>query len=64
MQEKVTRQELREMKIGQTKIVVLKDAKKISAARVTCTQLKHEEKLEFLVKQDFNANAISITRTK
>ena len=64
IQEKVTRQELREMHIGQTRIFMLKDAKKVSAARVTCTQLKQEENLEFLCKQDFNANAVSITRLK
>ena len=63
-QKKVTRQELREMHIGQTRIFVLTDPKKVSAARVTCTQLKQEEKLEFLCKQDFDANAVSITRIK
>ena len=52
------------MHIGQTRIFTLTDAKKVSAARVTCTQLKQEEKLEFLCKQDFNANAVSITRVK
>ena len=52
------------MHIGQTRIFTLADPKKVSAARVTCTQLKQEEKLEFLVKQDFNANAVSITRLK
>ncbi len=64
MQEKVTRQELRDMRIGQTRIITLTDPKKVSAARVTCTQLKKEEKLEFLVKQDFETNSVSITRTK
>ena len=64
MQEKVTRQELRDMRIGQTRIITLKDPKKVSAARVTCTQLKKEEKIEFLVKQDFETNSVSITRTK
>ena len=64
VQEKVTRQELREMHIGQTRIFTLASAKKVSAARVTCTQLKQKKKLEFLVKQDFNANAVSITRIK
>ena len=63
-QEKVTRQELRELHIGQTRIFTLTDPKKVSAARVTCTQLKQEEKLEFLVKQDFDAVAVSITRIK
>ena len=63
-QEKVTRQELREMHIGQTRIFTLKDPKRVSSARVTCTQLKQEEKLEFLCKQDFEANAVSITRLR
>jgi hypothetical protein len=63
-QEKVTRQELRELHIGQTRIFILTDPKKVAAARVTCTQLKQEEKLEFMVKQDFDANAVSITRIK
>lgn len=63
-QKKVTRQELRELHIGQTRIFILTDPKKVAAARVTCTQLKQEEKLEFMVKQDFDANAVSITRIK
>ena len=63
-QEKVTRKELREMHIGQTRIFTLTDAKKVSSARVTCAQLKLEEQMDFLVKQDYNANAVSITRLK
>lgn len=63
-QEKVTRQELREMHIGQTRIIHLDDAKKVTSARVTCTQMKNEEGLEFVAKCDYPAKAISITRTK
>lgn len=61
-QEKVTRQELREMHVGQTRIFQLTDKKKLSSARVTCTQLKNEEGLEFAVKPDYEAVAVSITR--
>jgi len=61
-QEKVTRQELREMHIGQTRIFTLTDAKKVTSARVTCTQMKHEEGLEFMVKPDYQAKSVSITR--
>ena len=61
-QEKVTRQELREMHIGQTRIFQLTDAKKVSSARVTCTQMKQEEGLEFQVRPDYEAKAVSITR--
>jgi hypothetical protein len=63
-QEKVTRQELREMHIGQTRIITLTDGKKISSARQTCQQLKNEEGLEFMFKPDYDAKAVSITRTK
>lgn len=63
-QERVTRQELREMHIGQTRIITFDDAKKVSSARVTCTQMKNEEGLEFVAKCDYPAKAISITRTK
>lgn len=62
-QEKVTRQELREMHIGQTRIFNLTNAKKVTSARVTCTQLKQEEGLEFIVKPDYKSKAVSITRT-
>ena len=63
VQEKVTRQELRDLHIGQTRIFQLEDAKRISSARVTCTQLKKEEGLHFTVKMDYDAKAVSITRT-
>ena len=63
-QEKVTRQELRDMHIGQTRIITLENAKKVSSARVTCTQMKLEEGLEFTVKPDYAASAVSITRIK
>ena len=61
-QEKVTRQEVRDMRIGQTRIFQLTDAKKVTSARVTCTQMKHEEGLEFQVRPDYEAKAVSITR--
>ena len=63
-QEKVTRQELRDMAVGQTRIFILKDAKKVSSARITCTQLKKEEGLEYVVRPDYTAKAVSVTRGK
>ena len=63
-QEKVTRQELREMRIGQTRIINLTDPKKIPSARVTCTQMKQEEGFEFAFRPDYEAVAVSITRVK
>ena len=38
--------------------------KKIPSARQTCQQLKNEEGLEFMFKPDYEAKAVSITRTK
>lgn len=64
IQEKVTRKELREMHIGQTRIITLIDPKKIPSARITCLQMKQEEGLEFIFKPDFEAKAVSITRIK
>ena len=63
-QKKVTRQELREMRIGQTRIITLEDPKKIPSARITCLQMKQEEGLEFTFKPDYEATAVSITRIK
>ena len=63
-QEYVSRKELIEMHIGQTRIITLENAKKVSSARVTCTQMKLEEGLEFTVKPDYAASAVSITRIK
>lgn len=62
VQEKVTRQELREMQIGKTKIFQLKDAKKCSSARVTCTHMKNEEGLVFECRPDYPKAMVSITR--
>ena len=63
-QSKLTRRELREMHIGQTRIINLTDPKKIPSARVTCTQMKQEEGFEFTFKPDYEAVAVSITRVK
>jgi hypothetical protein len=63
-QEKVTRQELRDMHIGQTRIITLENPKKIPSARITCLQMKQEEGLEFTFKPDYEAKAVSITRIK
>ena len=63
-QERITRQELREMRVGQTRIFTLADKKKISSARVQAAVLKNEEDLEFEVRADYSSASVSITRTK
>jgi hypothetical protein len=63
VQEKLTRNELREMHIGQTRIIQFTHPRKVSSARVMCTQMKKEEGIEFTTKTDYASNSISITRT-
>ena len=63
-QEKVTRQELRDMHIGQTRIFTLFDRKKVTSARITAQQLKNEGDGEWIFKPDYEACAASITRIK
>ena len=64
VQEKVTRQELREMHIGQTRIISFYLKKKIESARQTVRQVSRDDDLEFTFKPDYEAKAVSITRTK
>ena len=47
VQEKVTKEELREMRIGQTRIITLTDRRKLNSARVTAQHVKNEEGMEF-----------------
>lgn len=64
MQERVTRDEMRGMRVGQTRIFTLADKKKIMSVRVQANQLKNEEELEFEVKADYTASSVSVTRVK
>jgi hypothetical protein len=63
-QEKVTRQELRDMHVGQTRIFTLMEPKKVTSARVTAQQMKNEKEGEWQVKPDYESCAVSITRVK
>ena len=64
IQEKVTRKELREIHVGQTRIFSLTNPKKVTSARVTCRQIMLEEGTEYIMRPDYKAVAISITRIK
>ena len=64
VQEKVTRKELLEMHIGQTRIISLPNGGKVDSAKVTAKQMKDLKKGEWQVKPDYDACAISITRLK
>lgn len=64
MQERVTRQEMRDMRVGQTRIFTLTDKRKIMSVRVQANQLKNAEDIEFEVKADYAASSVSVTRVK
>lgn len=63
-QEKVTRGELLEMHIGQTRIFTLTNPTKLQSVATQCNQLKNEQKGEWTIKRDYQACSISVTRLK
>ncbi len=63
-QEKVTREELLEMHIGQARIFTLNDKTKLQSVASTLTQLKNEGKGEWTHRKDYDAVAVSVTRIK
>ena len=63
-QEKVTREELLEMRIGQARIFTLNDKTKLQSVASTLTQLKNEGKGEWTHRKDYEAVAVSVTRVK
>lgn len=62
-QEKVTRSELLDMHIGQTKIFTLTNPTKLQSAAVVCNHLKNERKGAWTIRRDYSSLSISITRT-
>ena len=63
-QEKVTRDELLDMHIGQTRIFTLIEETKLQSVATTCNQLKNEKRGEWTIKRDYSACSVSVTRVK
>ena len=63
-QKKVTRNELIEMHLGQTRIFTLEEPTKLQSVATTLNQLKNEGKGMWTHKKDYGACAVSITRVK
>jgi hypothetical protein len=63
-QERVSREELLEMHIGQTRIFTLTNPTKLQSAATQCNQLKNEQKGMWTIKRDYESCSISITRVK
>lgn len=64
MQETVSKNELREMRIRQSRIFTLADKRKIKSVRVQVHDLKMEEDKEYQVRTDYDASAVCITRVR
>lgn len=63
-QEKVTREELLAMKIGETCVFTLVNKTKLQSVASTLTQLKNEEKGEWTHHKDYVSSTIEVTRVK
>ena len=64
VQDKVTRKELEEMRVGSSRIFDLSSGGKVKSALSTCQQMKNEKKLEYKAVPDWEHNAVCITRIK
>ena len=64
VQDKVTRKELEEMRVGSSRIFNLINGGKVKSALSTCQQMKNEKKLEYKAVPDWENNAVAITRNK
>ena len=63
-QEKVTRKELEDMRVGSTRIFTLTEPGKLQAVATTCNQLKNERRGEWSVRKDYESVSVSVTRLK
>ena len=63
-QEKVTRKELEDMRVGSTRIFTLTEPSKLQAVATTCNQLKNERRGEWSVRKDYESVSVSVTRLK
>lgn len=63
MQETVSRQEFRAMRVGQTRTFTLADRKKVKSVRVQAVAMKDED-MEFTVQRGKKPTVVRITRNK
>lgn len=64
MQETVSKEELRRIRVRQSRIFTLADRKKIKSVKVQAHDLKNEEGKKYEVRTDYDASAICVTRVK
>jgi hypothetical protein len=64
MQETVTKDELRRMRVRQTRIFTLADIKKVKSIKVQANDLKNEEGKVYEIHPDLGSSAVCIIRKK
>lgn len=63
-QKTVSKEELRALKIGQSRIVILEMATTINSIKVSAHTLGKEEGKTFNIRTDYEVPAVCITRTE
>ena len=61
---KVTRKELKEMRVGSTRVFLLTEPEKLQSVATTANQLKTLKLGEWSVRKDYERVAVSVTRIK
>ena len=64
MQETVSKDEMRSMRVRQVRIFWLHDIKKVKSIRVQANDLKNDEGKVYKVYRDLDASAVCIIRKK
>lgn len=62
--EKVSKEELRNMRVGQSRIFTLADKKKIKSVKTQVYEVKVEEDRNYEVRTDFSSSSVCVTRVK
>lgn len=60
--DKVTREDLRSMEVGETKTFDLPDAQAIDSAGVTAYQMQNLERCKYSITKDYQNNKIKISK--
>lgn len=64
IQETVSKKELRGMRVGQSRIFTLTDKKRINSVKVQVYDVEKDEDKDFVVRTDYDASSVCITRIK
>lgn len=60
----MSKKELRGMRVGQSRIFTLADKKRINSVKVQVYDVEKDEDKDFVVRTDYDASSVCITRIK